>query len=193
MNLPKYINIIICEYTFDENSCASFLSINQENLEDYKYIYRKFYFCIDNRQIRKLYGVVHIQKLKLYDNLLYLEFCNYFNEKFSKNIFPDSITNLVFGHCFDQEIDEGSLPKYLINLTFGKHFNHEIKANTLPQSLINLKLSCYYTKKIKPNILPKHLINLYVHEMYFYKKEVKLSYPKINIIKYECNSDVVFC
>ena len=184
MDLGYYLNIIICEYLYDEELCISFLHVNNENIKNYEHIYMT-YNSVQNIYIRKLCCAYDINQIKECNFLLSLTFDNNFNQEIKENILPKSLTSLTFGHDFNQEIKENTLPKSLTNLKFGCYFNQKIKENILPKSLISLTFGYCFDQEIKNNVLPTQLIRLYLYENYKFKNNIKIMYPNVNIIFYE--------
>jgi hypothetical protein len=81
MNLDYYLNILVCEYLYDENSCISFIDAINENRKKYEHIYKIYNYLPMNKSVRKLSKIKSIKQIEEYKFLLYLEFNYDFNEK----------------------------------------------------------------------------------------------------------------
>ena len=99
-------------------------------------------------------------ELKKFQKINHLIFANYFNQRITKDVLPNNLTQLTFGDAFNQVLTKDVLPNNLTQLTFGHNFNQPLTKNVLPNNLTQLTFGTHFNQPITKDVLPNSLTQL---------------------------------
>ena len=104
----------------------------------------------------------HPLESSLPDNLEYIEFGKYFNQKLIPGILPrKNLRDLIFGYSFNQPITAGILPVTLRRLVFGFTFNQPFVPKIITPNIHSLTFGPGFTELLTQEMLPKSLTHLF--------------------------------